>query len=276
MERFVWKFKETSFAGYHWRPQQYDYVVILVHGIGEYAGRYKHVAAFFNRQNIAVTSIDLYGHGYSDGQRGASKGLVFSLEYLSAFINTSIKEYKCPAILYGHSMGGGLAAGLLLRKKTDIAAAILTSPGLVVAQMPRLKEKLLCMANFIVPNLRISQGFQLEKITRNTEAVNAFRNDPATHGMVSIRLAYEMICNGRWCIANAHRLKHKTLLIHGTCDHFTNINGSREFAAGANKTALSFIEWPGGYHELHNEPDAAAFFDRVIQWLKETKVLQGD
>lgn len=43
----------------------------LIHGIGEHAGRFSRVADYFNHAGIAVVSMDLRGHGRSQGVRGA-------------------------------------------------------------------------------------------------------------------------------------------------------------------------------------------------------------
>ena len=45
-------------------------VVMLVHGLGEHAGRYDHVAKRLNEWGFAVRGYDQYGHGESGGVRG--------------------------------------------------------------------------------------------------------------------------------------------------------------------------------------------------------------
>jgi alpha-beta hydrolase superfamily lysophospholipase len=44
--------------------------VVLVHGLGEHAGRYDHVARRLNSWGFAVRGYDQYGHGESGGPRG--------------------------------------------------------------------------------------------------------------------------------------------------------------------------------------------------------------
>ena len=46
-------------------------VVVIVHGLGEHAGRYDHVARRLNSWGFAVRGYDHYGHGDSGGVRGA-------------------------------------------------------------------------------------------------------------------------------------------------------------------------------------------------------------
>src|SRR5687767_9757703 len=46
-------------------------VVLLVHGLGEHAGRYDHLAQRLNSWGFDVRGYDHYGHGESGGERGA-------------------------------------------------------------------------------------------------------------------------------------------------------------------------------------------------------------
>ena len=61
-----------NLAVYDWpladgRPQRGT--VLLVHGLGEHAGRYHAVAHHLNAWGFAVRAYDQYGHGQSDGPR---------------------------------------------------------------------------------------------------------------------------------------------------------------------------------------------------------------
>ena len=47
--------------------------VLLVHGLGEHAGRYDALAGVLNDWGFAVRGYDQYGHGESDGPRGLRK-----------------------------------------------------------------------------------------------------------------------------------------------------------------------------------------------------------
>ena len=90
-------------------------VVILVHGLGEHAGRYDHVARRLNDWGFAVRGYDQYGHGESGGPRGGLTADDRLLTDLADIIDsTRLRMPKaCPLILLGHSMGGLVAARAL-------------------------------------------------------------------------------------------------------------------------------------------------------------------
>ena len=59
-------------------------VVIVVHGLGEHAGRYDHMAQQLNAWGFAVRGYDQCGHGESNGARANASG--FPNEHAAIFI----------------------------------------------------------------------------------------------------------------------------------------------------------------------------------------------
>ena len=56
-----------------WKPEKYDKVIIIVHGLGEHSGRYKIFKEFLKNHKVAIYALDLPGHGMSDGKKGDIK-----------------------------------------------------------------------------------------------------------------------------------------------------------------------------------------------------------
>ncbi|MFM9999868.1 MAG: alpha/beta fold hydrolase, partial [Burkholderiaceae bacterium] len=87
-------------------------VVLIVHGLGEHAGRYGHVARRLNRWGFAVRAYDQYGHGESTGARGALPQADRLLTDLTAVVEQlrTQRGPDTPLILLGHSLGGLVVA----------------------------------------------------------------------------------------------------------------------------------------------------------------------
>jgi len=267
MKEFNWSYLGTRFSGRSWLPANFKAIVILIHGIGEHTGRYAHVAAHFNHEGFGIIGIDHYGHGKSEGKRGASQGYEYAFDYLDSFLEHVQWLHDKPVLLYGHSMGGGMAMGYILKRKPRIKGAIISSPAFIVSRDPGpFLRGLLHVLYKLAPGLRIPQGLDLNKISRNKSVAKAFLKDGLNHGLMSIQLAYEMIENGKWCLAHAHELATPVLLIHGDADEFTSVKGSRYFAGHAPAEYLSYREWKGGYHELHNDPEQEEVLDALTSW----------
>src|SRR4051812_2138074 len=81
-------------------------VVVIVHGLGEHAGRYDHVARRLNGQGFNVVGYDHRGHGRSPGARGGIESVDDLCADLACVIDAARKEFAGPLIVLGHSLGG--------------------------------------------------------------------------------------------------------------------------------------------------------------------------
>ncbi|MET6997312.1 alpha/beta hydrolase [Chitinophaga defluvii] len=269
MKTFTFSTQNTRFAGVTWEPPQFDKVMILVHGIGEYTARYAPVAEYFSQHGFLVTGIDHYGHGNSEGKKGASKGMNFVFDYLQAFLDKVIQKYNKPVVLYGHSMGGGVTTGFILHRQPRIAAAVISAPMLLLPSDPStFLKRMAGIAASIFPNIIIRQPLDINKISRDPVEVEKFKNDPLRHDKMTLLLGASMLQNGDWCLQHADRLQVPTLLMHGNADEFTNVKGSRLFAARAPRQLLTYKEWNGLYHEIHNELNKKDVWQFTLNWLQ--------
>lgn len=270
---FTWEFAGTRFHGMQWRPGKFSSILIIIHGIGEHIGRYAHVAEFFANEGYLVTGIDHYGHGKSDGKRGASKTLQEIFDYINAFVQHTQHVYRMPVVLYGHSMGGGILTGYLLHRQPKVKAAIISAPALIVAREPNaFLRGALGIGAALFPQLRIKQGLDIQKISHDPAAITKFQNDPLRHDKASLRLLHLLVANGLWCLRHAHLLNVSALLLHGSADEFTSVKGSRMFAERAPANLLTYKEWTNLYHEMHNEPEKMQVMQFMAGWLSHLPV----
>ena len=107
-ENFILQqFENGKLEGYSWNVDDPEKVICIVHGIGEYGGRFDRVAEAFREKNMAVLAFDLRGHGKSLGKRGhcaPRKDVLSDVSTLIEYAQAIYPEKKL--ILYGHSMGG--------------------------------------------------------------------------------------------------------------------------------------------------------------------------
>ena len=116
-------------------------VVVLVHGLGEHAGRYDHVARRLNGWGFAVRGYDQYGHGESDGVRGALPAQTRLVDDLADVIDSTRARMEAgtPLILLGHSLGGLVAASAVALGQVQVDALVLSSPA-VRSRIEQLSE----------------------------------------------------------------------------------------------------------------------------------------
>lgn len=243
-------------------------VVLLVHGLGEHAGRYDHVASQLNTWGFAVRGYDLYGHGESGGPRGGLPDDDRLLNDLADIIDSTRKRLPkgCPLILLGHSLGGLIAARFVSLRLKPIDALVLSSPALDPA-LSGFQKFLLAVLPRVAPNLRVSNALDVSKISHDPAVVAAYKADTLVHDRISARMARFIANAGEATIAAAPGWTMPTLLMYAGQDKLVSPGGSREFARLAPKDVLTSVCFDGLYHEIFNEVDATPVFAALKRWL---------
>jgi alpha-beta hydrolase superfamily lysophospholipase len=243
-------------------------LILLVHGLGEHAGRYKEWAQRFNNVGISFRSFDLPGHGNSAGKRGVMPPLDIIYNMFDDIIDGISADLDgVPLFLYGHSMGGGLVLNYLIERKPSVRGAIVTSPWIrLTEEPPKSKLLLATIAKKIMPGLTQPSGLNSDSLSHDPEVVAAYRNDPLVHGMISAGLFASMTAAAAETLERASEISIPILLAHGRDDMATSPAGSVDVAGSTPLATLKL--WEGGYHELHNDLVKDEHFTFIIEWIE--------
>ena len=243
-------------------------VIILVHGLGEHAGRYDHVATRLNEWGYAVRGYDQCGHGESGGPRGSLPTDSRLLDDLADIVDSTRARMQkdTPLILLGHSMGGLVAGRFVSLAMRPVEGLVMSSPALNPG-LGAFQKFLLAVLPKIAPDLRVSNGVKPQFISHDPEVVANYQSDYFVHDRISARLARFIADAGPATVALAPGWKVPTLLMFAGDDHLLNAQGSRDFAASAPKDVVTSVCFETLYHEIFNELDAKPVFDTLQQWL---------
>ncbi len=254
-----------------WLPERGAAVrgmVLLVHGLGEHAGRYDAVAQQLNAWGFAVRGYDQYGHGESGGMPGALPADNRLLGDLAEVVDDTRQRMApdVPLILLGHSLGGLVAARFVSLQMRPVEALVLSSPALD-AGMNAFQKLLVAMLPRLLPDLRVGNGLNPVFLSHDPQVVRAYQSDRLVHDRISARLARFIAEAGPATQAAAAGWNVPTLLLYAGDDHLVSPEGSRRFAAAAPDRVLRSRCFEAMYHEIFNEPDAAQVFATLRQWL---------
>ncbi|MBQ2990291.1 MAG: alpha/beta hydrolase [Clostridia bacterium] len=126
--------------------------VVIVHGYTESAEKFRELVWYFIHSGFSVFSYDQRGHGRS--VRGVADTSITHVDRfddylrdLEQFVESVVRPRMgdAPLYLYGHSMGGAVAAFALIRHPDWFARAVLNAPMIapVTKPLPRKAAKAL-------------------------------------------------------------------------------------------------------------------------------------
>jgi len=271
LDNFEFQIAGKTLKGQYYKPVETHAVVILVHGMGEYALRYERtVVPALLKSSIAVISYDQFGHGRTEGKKGHHPGYNYLLDCIDQMIEKAKKLFPSkPIFLYGHSMGGNVVINFTLRRKHDLTGTIATSPFLELAfEPPQWKMIFGKIIDKIFPSMTMPNELDLKFLSKDQHEIDAYKNDPLIHDRVSTKYSLELMRTGEWAINHADSLTTPLLLMHGTKDQITSHLASEEFAKRA-KEQVTFVPVENGYHELHHDIEKDAVLSQICHWIKD-------
>ena len=242
-------------------------VVLIVHGLGEHAGRYDALAEQLNAWGFAVRGYDQHGHGESFGVRGSLPSDTCLLDDLAELLDATRARMATdvPLILLGHSLGGLVAARLVSLALQPVDALVLSSPALD-AGLNMFQKLLVAVLPKLLPDLRVGNGLNPAFIAHPADVVQAYKADRLVHDRICGRLARFIAQAGPAVLAQAATWTVPTLLLYAGSDRLVNPEGSRRFAQAAPKDVVHSLCFDALYHEIFNEGDAAVF-TALQRWL---------
>ena len=248
--------------------------IVIVHGLGEHAGRYARVAATLNANGWNVVGYDQRGHGASPGARGRIAAEDDLLADLAAVIDDVRRASPRRVVLLGHSLGGlvvgrFVAGGLELPRaawQRDVDALVMSSPALDIG-MTAGKRALLALLERWTPNLGVGNGLDVNAISRDAAVVAAYRDDALVHDRVAARLVRFLADGGPLVRALAPKWTVPTLLLYAGSDRLVVPAGSAAFAAAAPEGVVTTRAFAPLFHEIFNEPERDEVLAVLTAWL---------
>ncbi len=260
--------RKTYFA--EWACDQPKAILILVHGLGEHIRRYDEQFYYFNLQQIACLSADLKGHGRSEGPRGVWHSIEDHFEVIDKLIKEANEKYKgLPLILYGHSMGGNIAAGYVIDKRPTINGLILTGSAIKTPKdLPLFLLNTVLSCPSFIKNTIIPNGLNLKSLCSDQKIVELYKSDPLVHDRVSLEAGAIILKNAQNLMQYKVENNYPVLLMHGENDIICYPSGTKLLQeVFTKKVILKF--WPDMLHEIHNEKDKLQVWDYMLHWINQ-------
>jgi len=242
--------------------------LLIVHGLGEHSGRYRHVVEHLVPRGYGVYTFDLRGFGRSGGQRGHVNSMAEYHQDIKA-MRAIIQEAEAgkKVFMMGHSMGALIMLAYLLRYPDDLCGFIASGTALEQSGISPLLVLAVKVLSRLAPRFNLKSGLEVAAISRNPAVVEAYRSDPLVHDVVTPRLGMELLRTKEWVNAHLTEITLPFLVLHGGADRIIPSLAGRRLYEKATSTDKEYIEYEGGYHEPHNDLCYAQAVADLEGWL---------
>lgn len=253
----------------HWRSTgEPKTALVICHGLNSHSGHYGRVAKTFAASGIAVTALDLRGHGKSDGERFYVETIDDYVSDLALAIELAkSRDPGLPCFLLGHSAGGVTSVAFTLDHQNRIDGLICEDFAFRVPS-PDLALSLLKGASHVAPHLHVLK-LRMEDFSRDPEWVAELRADPLVNDEVQpVRTVAALARAADRFEREFARIALPVLILHGTADKVTRLDGSQQFFDEAGSTDKQLIFYEGYYHDPLNDIGKERVFADIISWIE--------
>jgi len=240
--------------------------IVFIHGHGEHVTRYDHVFNEFAKNGLKVHAFDQVGCGKT-GQRVNDLGGVMGIKRVLLDVNDAIDRVYDPDIplfLMGHSFGGASTLTYLAigDRRDLIKGAFASAPCIKIAKEFAPIMPLQMLVNNMAPlfpSVKVPVYIDAKRISRDKTEVKKYAEDSLIFSRCALIQVRDLLYQGQELL-NGHYKKitiPQLYLCHGSSDTLASFEATKELAnkiKAFNKVSnLQFKEYPGAYHELHND-----------------------
>ncbi len=240
--------------------------VLIVHGYGEHGGRYRELAHAFAEGGIITHTVDLRGHGRSDGRRGHVDHFAHYLNDVDCALEQL--NHKLPQFILGHSLGGLISIDYVCSRQPPINGLIVSNPFLALAmEVPALKLKVAEIAGNLAPRFALPNGLKSGDISRVAEIANRYERDPLIFSTATAGWVRE--ANSAQDRVRAYdRVTAPLYYLYSDSDPIACPNASRILSKQLRSPDKTIEERPDELHEILNEIDRHQLHKDVASWIQ--------
>jgi len=238
--------------------------MLLVHGINEHSGRYRHVGQHFASKGYDVLAYDLRGHGQSGGRRGYVDSFSQYLDDLEDLV-IERRQLGLPVVVVAHSMGGLIASTYLVQGRQAPDYLVLSAPALG-ANLALWQKVSAPVLSVVAPKFQVKSPINPSRLTRDEDAQQAYRDDPLRVKGTTGRLAHELFTTMQKTSQAIDRIALPAYVLHGSADQVVPQEWSAPLASLPNVT---YRVWDQLRHECFNEPEWLEVVGEISGWLDQ-------
>ena len=252
-------------------PSKTSQQFVVVHGFSEHMRCYYEVAEELSETGVAVHLMDLPGHGLSDGVRGHIGRFQQFRDTVDLLMKSNPQYLKTkPTFLFGHSLGGLIAASYYIQNRPPIKGLILSSPLMGFPFIRSLPVWLLTrylrvrQPAYQLPNLR-----NVAALSRNPLKWGEYVSDPYRLYTITPSLFQSMVAETKLLQKRVNQIKIPLLVFYSAKDPVIDTCAVERFHAAVGSEDKTLSALTEARHELLQEEEKPLILEKMLSWMKE-------
>ena len=249
---------------------------LIVHGFGEHSRRYDDFLKKLEGLPLSFAAFDLRGHGRSGGERVFVSRFEDYLSDLDDFLEHLRKAHGLSdsrLFLFGHSLGGQIAAYYTAARPEQIRTLMLSSPCIAPQLWVPGAGKLALLLSNLLPHIVLNNPVQPVFLTHDREEIARYKQDKLIQRRITFRLAGEMVRAGAEIFKRAHEIRVPVYLFAAGNEIIVNKAAAKKFFNRIPSGEKRWIEFEGFYHEILKESGREKVYEAMTSVLQ--KCLSG-
>ncbi len=254
-----------------WNCPQPRAVVILVHGLGGYSGRFFELGPYLAKSGLQVYAIELKGFGESRSTKGHIDNFREYTKELKSLVETAKKMHSGKKIfIFGESMGGLITLDFAVHHQGIIDGIILISPA-VKDKMPyTLKQRAdVFRAALFDPMKFFPAGFKAELFTRDPVMVKRINNDPLEVRNLTAKFFLSILKAIIFVNMKPRAIKLPVLMLLAGKDKMISAEAAEAYFKKMRSKDKEIKWYPEMYHALYVDKDREAVFRDIVSWINK-------
>lgn len=254
-----------------WNCPQPGAVVILVHGLGGYSGRFFEFGPYLAKSGLQVYAIELKGFGESPSAKGHIDNFREYTKELKSLVGTAKKLHSGKKIfVFGESMGGLITLDFSIHHQNMIDGIILISPA-VKDKMPyTLKQRTdIFRAALFDPGKLFPAGFNAEMFTRDQVMIKRINNDPLEVRSLTAKFFLSILKAIIFVNMKPRAIKLPVLMLLAGKDSMISAEAAEKYFKKMGSKDKELKWYPEMYHALYIDKDREAVFKDIAGWINK-------
>lgn len=254
-----------------WNAETPRAAAVIVHGLGEHSGRYEALARQLAGWGTSSLALDGRGFGRSSGQRGYEASFERRLDDVAwAIAQQRARHPGLPLVLFGHSMGGLIAARYVQGQRPAPDLLVLSGPAIdprAASERPAT-VKLGRALGRMLPSFRIPFS-TLNGLSTDPAVAEAARRDPLWVRGLALGLGAQLIDEAARAWAAMDQIRLPVLMLHGANDPLVPCAATQDGAVRLGSDDVTVHIYPEMLHEVYNERRADIVYEDLRRWLND-------